>query len=349
MRKILYLMHIDWDWIFQRPQILAKSLEDDYDCKVVFPKSMVNKGAVAKKNVSPQNGVAAYRIPLQKYIPPIKWLNQKIIKWTIGNCDKYDVLWLCHPDLMKYVPSNYSGKVIYDCMDNHVAMVPEEDREELDKWEKLLLERADLVFVTSLKLKEIVNTAEKTILVRNGYRESYVFPIANACKKDKYKIGYFGTVASWFDFDLLKKNLEVENDINYHIIGPCDVEKESHPNIVFEGTVEHAKLYDFIKEYDALIMPFVVNDIILSVDPVKLYEYISFGKCIISVYYPEIERFEPYVYFYKNQEEYDELIGELKEKGFPTKYTEEQQTNFLKENSWEYRYQVIKNEIEKLF
>lgn len=349
MKKLLYLMHIDWDWIFQRPQILAKALEEDFECKVVFPKSMVNKGAVAKKNISPKNGVAAYRIPLQRRIPFIKWLNQKIIKWTIGDCNKYDVLWVCHPDLMKYIPADYSGKVVYDCMDNHAAMVPEEDRQELEKWEAKLLERADLVLVTSLKLKEIINVGEKASLVRNGYRESYVFPIAESSKKEKYKIGYFGTVANWFDFDLLKRNLEVTNKVDYHIIGPCDVEKIYHSNIVFEGTVEHAKLYEFVKEYDALIMPFVVNDIILSVDPVKLYEYISFGKCIISVYYPEIERFEPYVYFYRNQEEYDKLIQELEEKGFPAKYTEEQQKNFLRENSWEYRYKVIKNEIENLF
>ena len=140
-----------------------------------------------------------------------------------------------------------------------------------------------------------------------------------------------------------------QKDVYYHIIGPREVEAIENSNIVFEGTVEHAKLYEYIKDYDALIMPFIVNDIILSVDPVKLYEYISFGKCIISVYYPEIERFEPYVYFYKTQEEYDELINDLKEKGFPPKYSSEQQKRFLKENSWEYRYKAIKESIEKLF
>jgi hypothetical protein len=52
---------------------------------------------------------------------------------------------------------------------------------------------------------------------------------------------------------------------------------------------------------------------------------------------------------YRNQEEYNELLQNLASKGFPAKYTEEQQKSFLNENSWEYRYKVINKEIEKLF
>lgn len=232
-------------------------------------------------------------------------------------------------------------------MDNHVALALEKFKEEYRRVENKFIERADLIFVSSLKLAELVNKPEKTVLIRNGYKEGYVFDVAEPKQKDSYKIGYFGTVAEWFDFPLLEKNLENGANVEYHIIGPGG-DASAHPKMIFEGSVEHAKLYDYVKDYDALIMPFQINELILAVDPVKLYEYISFGKCVISVYYPEIERFEPYVYFYRNQEEYDALIKELEAKGFPPKYTEEQKALFLKENSWEYRYKIINEKVDEL-
>ena len=58
-------------------------------------------------------------------------------------------------------------------------------------------------------------------------------------------------------------------------------------------------------------MPFVVNDIILSVDPVKLYEYLNFNKNIISVHYPEIDRFSDFVNFYNSNKELISVIFKL--------------------------------------
>ena len=111
--------------------------------------------------------------------------------------------------------------------------------------------------------------------------------------------------------------------------------------INYEGIVEHSKLYMFIQDYDCLIIPFIVNEIIKAVDPVKLYEYIAFGKCIISVYYEELEFFKEFVYFYTTHEEYHNLIEDLMQKGFPPKYNIRQQKKFLIENSWEERYKQI--------
>ena len=102
------------------------------------------------------------------------------------------------------------------------------------------------------------------------------------------------------------------------------------------------------RSYDCLIMPFVVNDIVRFVDPVKLYEYIAFGKCIVSIYYPEIERFRDFVFFYRTPEEYRKLLDKLTESGFPPKYTDVQRENFLKENTWNMRYNILKKELETL-
>ena len=116
--------------------------------------------------------------------------------------------------------------------------------------------------------------------------------------------------------------------------------------LIYDGSKEHYALYNFVKEYDCLVMPFHINDLTRAVDPVKLYEYIAFGKCIVSCYYEEIERFEPFVYFYHDREEYVDLLNHLAREGFPPKYTREEQERFIRENTWEKRFEIVDGLLE---
>ena len=59
-------------------------------------------------------------------------------------------------------------------------------------------------------------------------------------------------------------------------------------------------------------MPFVINEIINAVDPVKIYEYINFNKDIIMCYYDEVRRFNKYKMILCREEE---SIGYLKSLG----------------------------------
>ena len=50
----------------------------------------------------------------------------------------------------------------------------------------------------------------------------------------------------------------------------------------------------------------------------------------------------------RTEEEYLDLLNKLEREGFPPKYDKEQQEQFLFENTWEQRYQLLKSEIDKL-
>lgn len=353
--KILYLIHVCWEWIFQRPQILELLLQEDFSCTVVNKTFLPGK-KVTRSNILPKRMIPAYQLPGAEKLPLIGPINDLLYKWQVKReldraakaGEAYAAIWVCHPDLYPAIPEGYNGKLIYDCMDNHTAMASKEHRKKLHEAEQELIRRADSVFATSEKLMETVPCLkEKALLIRNGYRAGDPAPIKRPSVKQSYKIGYFGTISSWFDRELLLKSREWFPEIDYHLLGPSERGIDL-TGFQYEGIVEHKELGKRVAEYDALIMPFVVNDIILSVDPVKLYEYICFGKCVISVWYPEIERFRPYVYFYRTEKEYEVLLRELTEKGFPPKYTQEQQRNFLKENSWEKRYESIRRELQNV-
>ncbi len=350
--KILYLNHVCWEWIFQRPQILELLIEKDFECSVVNKHFIFGK-TIANNNVMPKNGKNVWLFPKYQDFKALAYLNSLIYKLYVhAIIKKYDAVWICHPSLYYSVPKKFSGKIIYDCMDNHAAFKSDEkQRKLLIQKEEELIKRADLVFATSNKLIDTVPGLNKAILVRNGYLSNVKqLEIKQPIKNKNYKIGYFGTVAEWFDYKLLLNSAKKFGNIFYHVLGPIanGLKFEPDNNILFEGAIEHNKLGEKVKEYDALIMPFTINEIILSVDPVKLYEYINFGKCIISVWYPEIERFRPFVYFYKDETEYMELINMLSAEGFPPKYSEGERRTFLSENSWEARYALIKEKLEML-
>lgn len=343
--KILYIMGIDWEWIYQRPQIFEQHLESIYDVMVVFPRSIMK--ILYKKRINyPLYYKILWTLPFQEKNKFIGWIANCFHKIIFRNINQYKAIFIGYPLYNRYIPLNYNGKIIYDCMDNYEALYPDKKRiERIMYQEKLLLKRCDCLLVTGEKLKHKIDNLlqeNKAILVRNGTKCDKVIDVKTIERKEKYKIGYFGTIAEWFDYSLLLKSLEYNTNIQYNLIGPVVFQcEEINDRMIFEGIVKHEMLLQFVEEYDCMIMPFIVNDVVEWVDPVKLYEYIAFGKCIISAYYKEIERFEEFVYFYNNEREYMDLLRELIKEGFPPKYTKEKQKRFLKENSWEARFSKL--------
>jgi teichuronic acid biosynthesis glycosyltransferase TuaH len=96
-----------------------------------------------------------------------------------------------------------------------------------------------------------------------------------------------------------------------------------------------------MKSVDCLIVPLRPSRLIESVDPIKIYEYVNYGKPIMSVYYPELERYRPYVEFYKDVDELVNTVERLMAEGFPAKYTNSQRLQFLEQNSWSSRASQI--------
>lgn len=349
--RILYLNHNPWNWILQRSQILALEMEKYFQCDVI-DKKYIPTELCAGQNTMPKKMIRLPQLRGGGKFRFINFLNKILYKMPVRYlANKYDVIWLCYPTFVDCIPSNYKGLVIYDCMDNHVALAKGEEKQVVKKSEHKLLKRADLKLASAKHLIENIDGLQDAILVRNGFVSGEEHLVKAACKKDKYKIGYFGALEKWFDYSLLYESTNRYSELEYHLIGPVKEsvkgldEVKSSERFYFEGVIPHDELGNVIADYDALIMPFILNDIILSVDPVKLYEYIYFGKCVISIWYPEIERFSPFVYFYKTKEEYYELIKGLIGNGFKPKYTQEQRTVFLSENSWEARGEQIRNQI----
>lgn len=359
-KKILYLMHVDWKWIYQRPHIIAKGLEQEYDVTVAYAFNYRRQKSWQKNNSKPKKLIPIFNIPYEgknivlHFLNKV-WIHYYRLRFSLGG---YDWIWLTAPFMLEYIRPACWDKVIYDCMDDEIELKRSRGNMKwLDRYilktqyirnTQQLVEHAGHMFVSSKYLYDKYADKRKNhlILVRNGFIPEQIYsPGALAGNSRQYDIGYIGTIADWFDLELLEKSLSIFPEIFYHLIGPCATVRKEHSKIRYEGVVEHSHLYEAIRNCHCLVMPFKVNKIVLAVDPVKLYEYIAYGKCIISVWYPEIERFSEFVYFYRTPEEYESLLADMIDKNFPPKYTAGQQEMFLKENTWENRLQIIFDEI----
>ena len=94
---------------------------------------------------------------------------------------------------------------------------------------------------------------------------------------------------------------------------------------------------------DALFMPFIVNELVLSVNPVKLYEYIYSGKPCLAARYPESEKFKDFAYLYQGDEEFGALISRLEAGTLEPRKSLKDCRDFAMENTWDVRYSKIKD------
>ena len=362
MKKIFYYMHIEWGWIKQRPQFLVESLAEHYDMTVVH-RRMYNRKKMQKKEREYEKTIRIipiYAIPFLDRFRKLKRINREIVNFVVRTkMKKYKYVLINQPEQIGSIPANYSGVIMYDCMDDHSEFTDDvRIKEQTESLERKLVKRANIIFASSNNLKKLLETKycneikNDIHVVRNGY-DGNVIEIDIEEKKDmdaectkKYVIAYFGTVSSWFNFDFIKSSLELYDNIEYRIIGPRDVsDAPKHDRINYVGVIEHDELYDAVKDVDLLILPFKVNKLIESVDPVKLYEYINMNKNILCCYYDEISRFEPFVYFYTDFESYIQQLKNLM--GMKNvKYSPSEREKFLAENSWKVRAMEIKNIIE---
>ena len=136
--------------------------------------------------------------------------------------------------------------------------------------------------------------------------------IKNIVSKEKLIIGYHGALASWIDYNLLKKIASNEKYILL-LIGyeHDDSLQKSHllnmKNVYYIGAKSYNELPLYAAFYDIAILPFAINDITLSVSPVKIFEYMAIEKPIVTYALPECKKYES-CFCAKNETEFLELI-----------------------------------------
>jgi teichuronic acid biosynthesis glycosyltransferase TuaH len=343
--KILYLMHVNWRWIRQRPHVLADLLSEQHTVMVMHY-AMYKEHHAANETLPPLQR-ELHRVPQRlKRLSPTwaRWGDAWTARQVRIQARQFrpDVVWCTHPDFAASVSRLGSCRVVYDCMDDHLAFAPD-PQGEMARAEAALLQRADLTLFSSQTLAERVSgrgPLGKHLVVNNGWfaKPAVGAPTAGATTtpSNVFILGYFGTVSHWFDWALVLKLLDTIPHAKLLLAGPCEISLPIHPRIEHVGVLPHEQLAAFASRCQALVMPFAVTPLIEAVDPVKLYEYIAFQKPALAPRYRETERFAPFVSLYDDVADATRQVQQWVAGVLPAPQIDAAQA-FLAANTWQHR------------
>ncbi|QHI73942.1 glycosyltransferase [Aminipila terrae] len=213
--------------------------------------------------------------------------------------------------------------------------------------------RRRLYFVTSQKLYEFNRGyKDKTYFCQNGADFNHFAPATNIfCDKpDDIRnikgpvIGYFGAVADWIDWKLIKFLAE-KNQFSIVIIGPLFKLREfpvKRENLFYLGEKDYGVLPDYLQCFDVCIIPFLKNKLTSACNPIKMYEYLSAGKPVITTDLEEC-RIETIKTSKTYQEFYDNITLCLNN---DDAIQREKRIHFARQNSWMQRVRSIRSVIE---
>jgi glycosyltransferase involved in cell wall biosynthesis len=238
--------------------------------------------------------------------PTARWINRKALRWSLKRaCRK---LGFTNPITWSFVPASadVAGSLgektlVYHCVDENSAFTGT-DKAAITALEQRLMEKSDCVFVSAdplLQSKQRHNP--NTFLVTHGVDVAH---FRKACAAEtvipddmksirKPVIGFFGLIADWVDLDLIRFMAQSRPDWNFVLIGKVQTSLkavENLANVHLLGQKPYALLPAYAKAFDVAILPFVVNDLTLAANPLKLREYMAAGLPVVSSAIPEAER-----------------------------------------------------------
>ena len=270
--------------------------------------------------------------------------------------------------LKNYIQEGYD--IIYEYIDDLTPVLsgtkqlPKNIKE---KYEYIMNEENEIfVVVTADEIqKDVVakRGTKKLVFSCNGVDYEHFDKVKEDIKYDKKFeeiieenkpiIGYYGALASWFDYDMIKYLAEKRPEYNIVLLGikyDDSFDKanlNSKKNIYFLGSKDYEELPNYASKFDVCTIPFLINDITQATSPLKLFEYMALGKPIVTTAMKECKKYESVLISNNNDEFIDKVdyaikLGKNKDDVYHKILKKE-----VLENTWESKAKLILEMLKK--
>lgn len=329
-RIIIWRSSFGWNVpLFQRPQHISKNLANN-KCLVFYEITTITDDVKTYKKQKDNLYLINFNnIPLNKlFFKKIKKIQKpKYIQFYSTDCT------ISLDALKSYIDEGY--KIIYEYIDDlspEIVGTKELPLNIKEKYEYMLKDTQNiLVVVTADEIqKDVVSKrgTEKLIFSCNGVDYDHFINIDNNFKFEKSFteiidnkkpiIGYYGALASWFDYEMVKFLAKERPDYNIVLIGIKyddtfdKANLNEYSNIYFLGPKNYDVLANYASHFDVCTIPFLINDITQATSPLKLFEYMALGKPIVTTAMKECKKYSS-VMIANNKEEFAKLIDKALE------------------------------------
>ena len=326
-RIIIWKSTFGWDVpLFQRPQHISINLAKQ-NCLVFYEVTkMTDKVNNIKKLFNNLYLINFNNLAIKKLLfSKLKEINKpKYIQ--IYSTD----FTMSLEELKQYINNGF--KIIYEYIDDlspEIVGVKQLPKNQADKYNYMLKDTENIfVIVTASEIEKDVlqkRGNEKLAFSCNGVNiehfknidKNFIFDeeFKNILKMNKPIIGYYGALASWFDYNLIKYLAKKRPEYNIVLFGvkyDNSLEKSNineYSNIFFLGSKNYNILQNYASKFNVCTIPFLINDITKATSPLKLFEYMALGKPIVTTAMTECKKYKS-VFISNNYDEFVSLIDD---------------------------------------
>lgn len=371
---VLCISSIDWDFIWQGHQEIMSALAASGH-RVLFlentgvrPPRLRDLPRLRQRIRNRLRGTGGFReerpnlFVLSPIVVPLpysriaRWINRVLLlrsirRWMRATGFNRPIIWTFLPtplahELIRHLDPRLT---IYYCIDDLASSSPEARR--IESSEQEMFRQADLVFVTSDKLRQrAAKHAARVHLFPFGVkyrsfeavREGPRHPPEDIAALKRPIIGYVGGLHQWIDQDLVAQTASRLPNATFAFVGPpqCDLSTiEACPNVKLLGPKPHPELPRYVREFDVGIVPYRISEYTANVYPTKLNEYLAMGVPVVASDLLEIRRFNAdhgnIVAVAANGATFAEAVGAALADGQPDHVA--RRIDVARQNSWETR------------
>ena len=353
---------IDWHFRHQRPQQLAQALAKAGRRVFYISVNLVDSRHEGFNVEQLDDAGRLFQVNLYAKGAPVVYYNPAGVDTTeqlrasIGRM----LQWASSGSLVSVIQHPFwyetafvlpNSRVVYDCMDHHEGFG--NVSEQMLAIEKALVTQSDLTITTSSWLDEMVaKSTSRRALIRNAGEYDHFANIPAQLHQDsasKKIIGYYGAIAEWFDVDLVEAIAKRFPEHTILLIGADTVNAASqlgkYANVIFTGEKPYAELPKYLHAFDVCLLPFKVIPLTLATNPVKVYEYLSAGKPVVSVDLPEIRQFDNLVHAAVGHEAFMDAVDQVLSNADTPEQIQQRQA-FARNQTWAHRAELLISEIE---
>ena len=253
-------------------------------------------------------------------------------------------LWSFLPSAVEYVGTLGESKVIYYCTDEW-SKFGYVDGDKTAAFDQALCRKADVVFATAKSLQERrLPLNPQTYLASHGVDYEMFSkaldpgtPVApELAELPKPVVGFFGLIHEWIDLVLVEHLASRHPEWSIVLIGKTMVDTSrfaAYPNVHFLGRKPYEDLPKYCKGMAAGLIPFVINELTLNVNPIKLREYLSAGLPVVSTALPEVAPYRDWCVVAENHEQFEQgLAAVLRENDAGAR---RRRSDAMRQETWE--------------